>query len=182
VSSRARYNRDLVILWKWVTRHRLVSSMNTSLRSLFVPRVAFAARTEESQHTVSPWSSGWQKRTPSAILQASESQSAGGLPHAQRLAVLAREHSPHLAPSLLARASHPRPSRRELVLVSGKTLSAWAREGDALPPSRPHRSKPFTSLINTEKRSLDILLSLPYTYIVNLRCKYREDEDHGEIW
>ncbi len=40
----------------------------------------------------------------------------------------------------------------------------------------------FNSSINTEKRELDILLSLPYTYNVNLQRKYREDEYHGKIW
>jgi hypothetical protein len=38
------------------------------------------------------------------------------------------------------------------------------------------------SSINTEEGSLDILLSLPYTYVVSLQRKYRENEDHGEIW
>jgi len=38
------------------------------------------------------------------------------------------------------------------------------------------------SSINTEKGSLDILFSLSYTYIVSLQCKYREDENYGEIW
>ncbi|GHO86457.1 hypothetical protein KSZ_44630 [Dictyobacter formicarum] len=38
------------------------------------------------------------------------------------------------------------------------------------------------SPMNTGKGSLDILLALPYTYIVNLQCKYKGDESHGEIW
>jgi hypothetical protein len=38
-------------------------------------------------------------------------------------------------------------------------------------------------LINRPRKgSLDILPSLPYTYVVSLHCKYRKAEDHGEIW
>jgi hypothetical protein len=38
-------------------------------------------------------------------------------------------------------------------------------------------------LINRPRKgSLDILPSLPYTYVVSLQRKYRKAEDHGEIW
>lgn len=59
--------------------------------------------------------------------------------------------------------------------------SFWEEYSDAEQSAYSHVPRLYTR-IKSEKRELDILLSLSYTYSVNLQRKYRENEDHGEIW